>query len=75
MNIEGKKPFVLFRELDNYTVTYKINAYTDKPNELVNIKSELFDNILANFKKSNFEILSPTHVSVRNNAAMLNGST
>jgi len=70
---EDKKPFVLLRELGNYTVTYEINAYTDKPNELINIKSELIDNILTNFKKSNIEILSPTHVAVRNSAA-LNGA-
>jgi small-conductance mechanosensitive channel len=66
---EDKKPFVLFRELGNYTVTYEINAYTDKPNDLINIKSELIDKILTNFKKSNIEILSPTHIAVRNQSA------
>jgi small-conductance mechanosensitive channel len=67
---EDKKPFVLFRELGNCTVTYEINAYTDKPNDLINIKSELIDNILTNFKKANIEILSPTHVAVRNSATL-----
>jgi small-conductance mechanosensitive channel len=62
-----KKPFVLFRELGNYTITYEINAYTDKPNNLINIKSELINNILTDFKKSNIEILSPAHVAIRNN--------
>ena len=32
---EGKTPFVLLRDLGNYTVTYEINAYTDEPNLLV----------------------------------------
>jgi small-conductance mechanosensitive channel len=64
--LEGeKKPFVLLTDLGNYTITYEINAYTDKPNELINIKSELIDNILNNFKKFNVEILSPTHIAVR----------
>jgi len=62
-----KKPFVLLRELGNYTITYEINAYTDKPNNLINIKSELINNILTDFKKSNIEILSPAHVAIRNN--------
>jgi small-conductance mechanosensitive channel len=60
-----KKPYVLFRDLGNYTITYEINAYTDKPNRLINIKSDLIDNILTEFKKANMEILSPTHIVVR----------
>ena len=60
-----KKPFVLLRDLGNYAITYEINAYTDQPNALVNIKSELIDNILSEFKKSNMEILSPFHVAMR----------
>jgi len=60
-----RKPFVLLRDLGNYSITYEINAYTDQPNSLVNIKSELIDNILSEFKKSNLEILSPFHVAAR----------
>jgi small-conductance mechanosensitive channel len=62
----NKKPFVLLRDLGNYTITYEINAYTDRPNNLVNIKSELIDNILSEFKKSGIEILSPSHIEIRN---------
>jgi small-conductance mechanosensitive channel len=69
---EERKPFVLIRELGNYTVTYEINAYTKKPNEIINIKSELIDNILSNFKKSNVEILSPTHIAVRRHPHNIN---
>jgi small-conductance mechanosensitive channel len=60
-----RKPFVLLRDLGNYAITYEINAYTNRPNSLVNIKSELIDNILSEFKKSNIEILSPFHVATR----------
>lgn len=60
-----KKPFVLLRELGNYFITYEINAYTDQPNNIVNIKSELIDNILTEFKKSGVEILSPSHIELR----------
>ena len=60
-----KKPFVLLRDLGNYSITYEINAYTDRPNSLVYIKSDLIDNILSEFKKANIEILSPFHVAQR----------
>ena len=60
-----RKPFVLLRDLGNYAITYEINAYTDQPNALVTIKSELINNILSEFKKSGIEILSPFHVATR----------
>jgi small-conductance mechanosensitive channel len=60
-----KKPFVLLRDLGNYSITYEINAYTDRPNSLVYIKSDLIDNILSEFKKANIEILSPFHIAQR----------
>ena len=65
LNDPDKKPYVLFRDLGNYTITYEINAYTSQPNKLVNIKSDLINNILTEFKKANMEILSPTHIVVR----------
>ena len=65
----NKKPFVLLRDLGNYSITYEINAYTDRPNSLVYIKSDLIDNILSEFKKANIEILSPFHVAQRQYAS------
>jgi small-conductance mechanosensitive channel len=59
------KPFVLLRDLGNFTITYEINAYTSKPNMLIQIKSDLIDNILTGFKKAGLEILSPSHFVVR----------
>ena len=61
----NKGPFVLLRDLGKHTVTYEINAYTNKPNELVEIKSELIDNILEEFKRSKIELLSPTYVALK----------
>jgi small-conductance mechanosensitive channel len=65
INTPGKTPFVLLRDLGNYSITYEINAYTNQPNNLVNIKSELINTILDDFKRSGVEIMSPTHVAVR----------
>ena len=60
------KPFLLVRDLDNNYVAYEINAYTDKPNRLVAIYSNLMENILDRFDKAGVEILSPQHVALRN---------
>jgi small-conductance mechanosensitive channel len=58
-------PFVLIRNLDNYYVTYEINAYTDKPSELILIYSDLMKNILDIFGKAHIEIMSPQQVAYR----------
>jgi len=66
---EGKEPFVLFTELDKYTVTYEINAYTDNPAALVVTKSNMIDKILTEFKKAHIELLSPTYVALKEKEA------
>jgi small-conductance mechanosensitive channel len=58
-------PFVLFLELGNYSVTYEINAYTDRPTEIISIKSHLIENILDTFEKNKVEILSPQHAVLK----------
>ena len=58
-------PFVLISKLDNYYVTYEINCYTSRPNELVRIYSELMKNILDVFGDAGVEILSPQYTVVR----------
>jgi small-conductance mechanosensitive channel len=62
-----REPFVLLTELDKFTVTFEINAYTEKPNELINIKSSLIDRILDKFNEEKIELLSPDHVTLRGN--------
>ncbi|MCW3999877.1 MAG: mechanosensitive ion channel family protein [Candidatus Bathyarchaeota archaeon] len=68
ISVPNKAPFVLLRDLGNYSITYEINAYTDKPNDLINIKSELINNILDEFKHAGVEIMSPNHVAIRDSA-------
>jgi small-conductance mechanosensitive channel len=63
--VPGKMPFVLLRDLGNYAITYEINAYTNEPNRIVQIKSDLINNILTEFKLAGVEIMSPTHIAVR----------
>lgn len=59
------EPFALVRDLDNNYVAYEINAYTDRPNRLVAIYSNLMENILDRFDEAGVEILSPRHVALR----------
>jgi small-conductance mechanosensitive channel len=59
------KPFVLVRNLDNNYVAYEINAYTDKPNQLINTYSQLMKSTLDLFGKAGIEILSPQHIALR----------
>lgn len=61
-------PFVLLLELGSYTVTYEINAYTNRPNEIINIKSELIENVMETFDANKVEILSPAFTVFRSEA-------
>jgi small-conductance mechanosensitive channel len=58
-------PFVLQTSLDDFYVSYEINAYTDKPNLMANIYSELHQNIQDKFNEAGVEIMSPSFAAVR----------
>ncbi|MCZ6889796.1 MAG: mechanosensitive ion channel family protein [Gammaproteobacteria bacterium] len=59
------EPFVLQKSLDDFSVSYEINAYTKRPDLLPGIYSELNRNILDEFGREKIEIMSPTYTSVR----------
>jgi small-conductance mechanosensitive channel len=59
------EPFVLQKSLDDFSVSYEINAYTRRPDLLPSIYSELNRNILDEFSREQIEIMSPTYTSVR----------
>jgi small-conductance mechanosensitive channel len=58
-------PFVLQRSLDDFYVTYELNAYTDTPREVLNIYSALHRNIQDEFNSAGVEICSPHFSSLR----------
>ena len=62
---QNPEPFVLQKSLDDFTVSYEINAYTRRPDLLPAIYSELNRNILDEFSREKIEIMSPTYTSVR----------
>lgn len=52
-------PFVLQTSLDDFYVSYQINAYTDKPHIMAATYSQLHQNIQDSFNKAGIEIMSP----------------
>jgi small-conductance mechanosensitive channel len=59
------KPFVLQRSLDDFYIAYEINAFCDRPNEQVQIYSDLHQNIQDKFNEAGMEIMSPHYAAVR----------
>ncbi len=58
-------PFVLQTSLNDFHVSYEINAYTDRPNEMVSLYSRLHANIQDRFNAAGIEILSPSYQALR----------
>jgi small-conductance mechanosensitive channel len=63
-------PFVLQTSLDDFYVTYEINAYTDRPNDQALLYSQLHTEIQNAFNEGGVEILSPHYAAVRDGNAM-----
>lgn len=59
------EPFVLKTSLDDFYITYELNAYTNKPNLMAGTYSELHQNILDRFNQAGVEIMSPSYFAVR----------
>jgi small-conductance mechanosensitive channel len=58
-------PFVLQTSLDDFYVSYELNAYSNKPMLMANIYSELHQNIQDKCNEAGMEILSPHYSAVR----------
>ena len=58
-------PFVLQTSLDDYYVTYQINAYTTEASRMAVTYAELHQNIQDCFNESGVEIMSPHYASLR----------
>jgi small-conductance mechanosensitive channel len=63
--LEKPEPFVLQTGLDDFYVTYEINAYTDQPNQMAVIYAELHQNIQDKFNEGGVEIMSPHYAQIR----------
>jgi small-conductance mechanosensitive channel len=63
--LKNPSPFVLQTSLDDFFVSYQINAYIKNVKQLLKIKSELHQNIQDHFNKAGVEIMSPHYRSER----------
>jgi small-conductance mechanosensitive channel len=59
------KPFVLQTSLDDFYISYQINAYIKDARRLLKIKSALHQNIQDEFNRAGVEIMSPHYRSER----------
>ncbi|WP_016953165.1 mechanosensitive ion channel family protein [Anabaena sp. PCC 7108] len=58
-------PFILQTSLDDFYVSYEINAYTNQPAIMARIYSELHQNIQDKCNEADIEILSPHYSAIR----------
>jgi small-conductance mechanosensitive channel len=58
-------PFVLQTSLNDFNVSYQLNAYTSVPEKMPCIYSDLHQNIQDRCNESDIEILSPTFSALR----------
>lgn len=62
-------PFVLQTSLDDWYVSYEINAYTKEPEKMALIYSDLHRNIIEQFNDAGVEIMSPHYMAMRDGNA------
>lgn len=62
-------PFVLQTSLDDFYVSYQINAYTDQPNRMAELYAQLHANIQDRFNEGGVEIMSPHYGALRDGNA------
>ena len=63
--LKDPKPFILQTSLDDFYVSYQLNAYTKEANKQAGIYSNLHQNIQDTFNESGIEILSPHYRAER----------
>jgi small-conductance mechanosensitive channel len=63
--MKDPKPFVLQTSLDDHYVSYELNAFTDQPNRMAMVYSELHSKIQDKFNEAGVEIMSPQYSAVR----------
>ena len=63
--LKNPKPFVFQTLLQDFYVGYELNAYTERPNEMARIYSDLHENIQDQFNEAGVEIMSPHYTALR----------
>jgi small-conductance mechanosensitive channel len=68
------RPFVLQVALNEFSVTYQLNAYTALPNKMSTLYSGLHKNMVDKFNEAGIELLSPHFTSFRDGNPGVGGS-
>jgi small-conductance mechanosensitive channel len=63
--LQDPKPFVFQTDLNDFNVTYQINAYTKLSHKMATIYSLLHQNIQDKFNEAGMEIMSPHYTALR----------
>ena len=63
--LKEPQPFVMQTSLNDFFVSYQLNAYTNQANRKAEIYSELHQNIQDSFNEGGIEILSPHYFQLR----------
>ena len=63
--LKRPSPFVLQTGLNDFYVTYELNAYTDAPELMPRIYGEMHQNIQNKFNEAGVEIMSPHYTQIR----------
>jgi small-conductance mechanosensitive channel len=63
--VDSPAPFVWQTSLNDYHVSYEINAFTRSPHELFRIQADLHRNIQDAFNEAGVEIMSPAFAALR----------
>jgi small-conductance mechanosensitive channel len=61
--LKEPRPFVHQKSLDDFYITYELNAYTADPNKMAGTYSDLHRHILDVFNEHNVQIMSPHYES------------
>jgi small-conductance mechanosensitive channel len=64
------RPFVWQTALNDFHVTYEINAYTDSPRDMVDIYAAMHARIQDAFDAAGVEIMSPHYTSLRDGSVV-----
>jgi len=63
--LDEPKPFILQTALNEFNITYQLNAYTSLPNKMSSLYSGLHKNIVDKFNAAGIELLAPHFTSFR----------
>ncbi|MGH9389424.1 MAG: mechanosensitive ion channel family protein, partial [Vicinamibacteria bacterium] len=58
-------PFVLQKALNDFHVSYQLNAFTERPTSMERLHSALHENIQDRFAAAGIEIMSPSFTALR----------